>query len=304
MSRNQVYISQGQFDFFCQTKRPYEGFVEGVGYAFVQSGFVNPYSDSPTNPFLKSYGHVLPIQQQLIESSPDLIAQSLKCNKTTDMPEEDPDRDSRYLGERFYTEDGRYVYIGNTSGGWSCYDRSGNKVLEQMPEVIVYGQKKSSKSVIEVGKDVSNVGLGAASTYMVYKGGYYKWNEAWHLTKTRGIRYCFQRQWKNPGAAYWRKAQTGSVRSARNTAGKLTKVGGVLLVTDIALSGELKPSHAINAVMLGVSSTGVGSIVAGAWFLLDFGTMGVNYLINGEAKGLSDMIDESIGTFEMYDGLY
>ena len=77
-----------------------------------------------------------------------------------------------------------------------------------------------------------------------------------------------------------------------------------MLVTDIALSGELKPSHAINAVMLGVSSTGVGSIVAGAWFLLDFGTMGVNYLINGEAKGLSDMIDESIGTFEMYDGLY
>lgn len=35
MSRNQVYISQEQFDFFCQTKRPYEGFVEGVGYAFV-----------------------------------------------------------------------------------------------------------------------------------------------------------------------------------------------------------------------------------------------------------------------------
>lgn len=84
----------------------------------------------------------------------------------------------------------------------------------------------------------------------------------------------------------------------------MTKAGGALLVADIALSGELKPSHAINAVMLGASTTGVGTIVAGAWFILDFGTMGVNYLINGEAKSLSDIIDENIGTIEMYDGLY
>lgn len=30
MSRNQIYITQEQFDFFCQTQRPYEGFVEGA----------------------------------------------------------------------------------------------------------------------------------------------------------------------------------------------------------------------------------------------------------------------------------
>lgn len=53
-----------------------------------------------------------------------------------------------------------------------------------------------------------------------------------------------------------------------------------------------------------MSTTGVGAIVAGAWFIADFGTMGVNYLINGEAKGLGDMLDESIGTYEMYDGVY
>lgn len=56
--------------------------------------------------------------------------------------------------------------------------------------------------------------------------------------------------------------------------------------------------------MLGASTTGVGAIAAGVWFLADFGTMGFNYLINGEAKGIGEMIDESLGTYEMYDGVY
>jgi hypothetical protein len=32
--------------------------------------------------------------------------------------------------------------------------------------------------------------------------------------------------------------------------------------------------------------------------------MGVNYLINGEATGIGDMIDQYYGTIELYDGLY
>lgn len=98
------------------------------------------------------------------------------------------------------------------------------------------------------------------------------------------------------------------VQNARNLSTKLTKVGGALLVADIALSGDIKPSHVINGIMLGASTTGVGSIVAGAWFVADFGTMGVNYLINGEAKGIGDMIDESsfgkTTTVKMYEGAY
>ena len=58
MSRNQIYITQEQFDFFCQTQRPYEGFVEGVGYAFVHRGFVNPHANRPTNPFRQTKGYV------------------------------------------------------------------------------------------------------------------------------------------------------------------------------------------------------------------------------------------------------
>ncbi|WP_295364731.1 hypothetical protein [uncultured Prevotella sp.] len=32
--------------------------------------------------------------------------------------------------------------------------------------------------------------------------------------------------------------------------------------------------------------------------------MGINYIFTGEAKGISDMIDESIGTNELYEGIY
>jgi hypothetical protein len=45
------------------------------------------------------------------------------------------------------------------------------------------------------------------------------------------------------------------------------------------MSGELKLSQGINLGMAGISWTGFGSVVAGVWFVADFGTMGVNYLL-------------------------
>ncbi|MFK8266985.1 hypothetical protein [Capnocytophaga cynodegmi] len=60
--------------------------------------------------------------------------------------------------------------------------------------------------------------------------------------------------------------------------------------------------------MLWASSTGIGSIIAGAWFLVDMGTGAYNYFVNDEFETLSDMIDNSEWgkgkTIEMYDGLY
>lgn len=95
-----------------------------------------------------------------------------------------------------------------------------------------------------------------------------------------------------------------TVAKARNISTKLTHAGAVLIGADILLSGEIKPSHLINGAMLGVSTTGVGTIIAGVWFIADYGTMGINYIFTGEAKGISDMIDESIGTYELYEGIY
>ncbi len=58
-----------------------------------------------------------------------------------------------------------------------------------------------------------------------------------------------------------------SVAKARNISTKLTHAGAVLIGADILLSGEIKPSHLINGAMLGVSTTGVGTIIAGVWFI-------------------------------------
>lgn len=158
--------------------------------------------------------------------------------------------------------------------------------------------------LVEYSMKTVNTAVGGVSTYTVYSGNYYKWNEVWHQTKTKGTAYRWQSRWNRGASKFHRANQIKSVAGARKLNSKLTKVGAVLIGADIALSGELKPSHAINGFMLGISTTGVGGIVAGVWFIADFGTMGVNYVISGEPVGISDMIDESIGTYEMYEGVY
>jgi hypothetical protein len=148
------------------------------------------------------------------------------------------------------------------------------------------------------------------SAYTVYKGAYHISNEVWHKTKSGNTWYSWsklkngKRAFDNNMIQLSQKIQSDKVSKIRGISSKLTKAGGVLIAADIVLSGEVKPSHIINGAMLGASTTGVGAIVAGVWFIADVGTMGVNYLVNGQAKGLGDILDESIGTYKMYDGLY
>lgn len=151
---------------------------------------------------------------------------------------------------------------------------------------------------------IVNIGVGALSTYMVFDGKYYKWNNVWHQTKTKGIAWRWQKRWNKYISIVNRKRQIQTVAKARNLSNNLIKAGGSLILADIFLSGEIKPSHAVNGVMLGISTTGIGTMVAGAWFLADYGTMGINYVFTGEPKSISDMIDESIGTYEFYEGFY
>ena len=180
------------------------------------------------------------------------------------------------------------------------------------------GESSSSDDYSSIGNIVKwgvwgvNTGVGVASAYTVYKGAYLTSNELWHrtMTKPRNTYTTWsklkngQRAFDNPLIKRSQTLQANKVATVRGIGDKLTKAGAVLLVADIALSGELKPSHGINAAMLAASTTGVGAIVAGVWFLADFGTMGVNYLLGNGAKGIGDMIDESLGTYKMYDGVY
>lgn len=151
------------------------------------------------------------------------------------------------------------------------------------------------REVLKTGLQVSNFSVGGLSLWKVYQGKYLQWNELWHKTKTAGYAFRWQKRWDNPGARYWRSKNISTVSNSRKWATRATKVGGVLLVADIALTGEIKPSHAINAAMLGASTTGVGSIVAGVWFLADTGTLLFNLAVYQENKSLSDIIDQSIG---------
>ncbi|WP_370901631.1 hypothetical protein, partial [Chryseobacterium gossypii] len=155
---------------------------------------------------------------------------------------------------------------------------------------------------------LANTAIGLVSTANIPRTGVFKYNDIWHQTKTRGTSFAWQNKWKNPGAKYWRGQQVKGFQGARSLGTKLTAAGGVLLVADVAMSGQVKPSHIINGAMLGASMSGVGSIVAGAWFVADMGTGAVNYLSGNGFTTLSDVIDQSEWgqsiTIDMYDGLY
>lgn len=131
------------------------------------------------------------------------------------------------------------------------------------------------------------------------------YNEIWHLTKTRGLSTVWQQsRWNNAGAQYWRVQQLKPLASARKLSNTLTKAGFVLVGADILLSGEIKPSHGINAFMLGISFTGYGAIIAAGWLVIDLSVGGYNWLAHGEWESLGDKIDKKLGKIEMYEGLY
>jgi hypothetical protein len=58
--------------------------------------------------------------------------------------------------------------------------------------------------------------------------------------------------------------------------------------------------------MILISTQVWGAPIAGAWFLLDYGIMGINLLTGNGANGIGDMIDKWSGgpLIEMYNGLY
>jgi len=149
--------------------------------------------------------------------------------------------------------------------------------------------------------------VGNTANTLTYWNKSHLYNEFWHSTKTRGIATVFNKaRWNNSMAIKWRNVQTAPFQGVSKTAGRIVGVGagGALVLADVALSGELKPSQLVNGIAAGISWTGVGSVVAGVWFVADFGTMGVNYLLGNGAIGLGDMLDNHFGTYEMYEGIY
>ncbi len=222
-----------------------------------------------------------------------------------------PTRPGTSKNETFTDSDGTFTWDGDM---WR--DSNGDGVSHNTVNIgeIEVGKSNASSSDDSESSTMSsmswlaNTATGGASTANLPRTGFLKYNELWHQTKTRGVSFSWQNKWKNPGAKFWRGQQIKPFQGARSLGTKLTAAGGVLLAADIAMSGQIKPSHGINAFMLGISGTGVSSIVAGAWFITDMGVGAYNYFNGDGFTTLSDVIDQSEWgqkkTIEMYDGLY
>ncbi|WP_157909844.1 hypothetical protein [Capnocytophaga cynodegmi] len=288
--------------------RAYEGFVIGKGYAWVefQAIYSQDYILTPKHYISgteATEGTIFNVQH--LDSSAECVSLSLGYELSNSYPVESPPYDSHYEGEKWWTSDQEYLFVGNNRGGWNCYRKGdmSKSIFEVLSEVVV-SPESSQYPLLEDSMFSLNVGINSISTYYIYGARYYKWNNVWHKTKTRGISNRFQSRWNNNGAKSWRNKQVKTVQKAIDRSKKVTKAGWVLLGADMIMSGEARASHYISGGMLALSSTGIGSIIAGAWFLVDMGTGAYNYFVNDEFETLSDMIDNSVGTIEVYEGLY
>jgi len=76
----------------------------------------------------------------------------------------------------------------------------------------------------------------------------------------------------------------------KNASRKITYVGGVLAVADVAIDGELRASHLLNAGMVGVSAIPVaGWIIGGGYFVADMITLGVS------GQSIGQHLDAAVG---------
>ncbi len=76
----------------------------------------------------------------------------------------------------------------------------------------------------------------------------------------------------------------------KNASRKITYVGGVLAIADVAIDGELRASHLLNAGMVGISAIPVaGWIIGGGYFVVDMITLGVS------GQSIGQHMDNAVG---------
>ena len=209
----------------------------------------------------------------------------------------------------FYTDNGGYVaYTSddtsfNTSPNSSTvlpnvnvryknnrsYQNAANQTKQNIYKTRWYSQP-SSDAIQYV-----NIGAGITSGAIVYKGSYFSSNELYNIQKNGRIITRWSKTasgqsfWRNNFAKQSRLNQLSKVKGVRAIGNKLAIVAGALTVYDVIDTGQIKPSHVINSIMIGASFTGVGAIVSSIYFVADFGT----YLFTG--KGIGDRLDEYYG---------
>ncbi len=334
---NQFISEEEYFNRYVQHVIPFEGFVKGRGYAYCWYDTVFPSSCNPTGKmFWDQPAQTILIQginssdymveKSLNVSPEDIVGYLMRTNLDGTMTVSVGINKEVTLSK----ENGKFqLKIDDTGSEITVHvtisdvrhENGDRKEIQQTVScrlkdfhalfTPVQDNPVSNRMNLEILPaliDYANFKLGSASLINTYLEKDWMYNELWHKTKTRGVSWRFQPKWNNPGAKYWREQQIKPLKGVRAT-GKvatriLGKAGYGLVFIDIAASGEVKTSHFINASMISLSFTGWGAVVAGVWFIADFGTMGVNLIIGNGARGLSDIIDDATGKIELYEGLY
>ncbi|PCH67912.1 MAG: hypothetical protein COC06_10450 [Bacteroidales bacterium] len=87
-----------------------------------------------------------------------------------------------------------------------------------------------------------------------------------------------------------RAIKQGAKGLLKNAGRKITYVGGVLAIADVAIDGELRASHLLNAGMVGVSAIPVvGWVIGGTYFVSDMITIGVS------GQSIGQHLDDAVG---------
>ena len=214
-------------------------------------------------------------------------------------------REHGYRGQIKKQEDGSYGLFASNGFHYEAGDDSSLALNDLNPNdgviqsVLVEANKSGSdNSNVNSSKAADplfwiNGGLGVASTYTGYKADFLTRNELWHKSDNGKLHSVLDKSWNKTKYRNVREHQVGKVQLPRNISNGLAATSIVMTGVNVYRTGELKASDVLYTTMAGVSFTGVGSVVAGIFFVADLATMGTSYLINGEAKSIGDYLDES-----------
>jgi hypothetical protein len=148
-----------------------------------------------------------------------------------------------------------------------------------------------------------NTGLGFASLNYGLRANFLRQNELWHYSKNGNLHHRFEKSWNKGKFKNVRTHQTRHLAKARGVSNGLAWVALGTTGVNIYQTGQVKASDVLYASMAAASFTGVGSIVAGVFFIADLGVMAHSYISSGgkQVKNTGDYLDDYFDGGVIYD---
>ncbi|WP_460687435.1 hypothetical protein, partial [Niabella aquatica] len=157
-------------------------------------------------------------------------------------------------------------------------------------EALFLGQQNGGTPYYEDPLFYLNSALGGAGVGLAVKGEMWKTNELWHIQKNGKVRYAWDPKRNNHFIKQSRLNSLNKTAGLRNFSNKVAYASLAVTGYNIISTGEINPSDMLNATMAGISFTGVGSLISGTYFIVDFGFT----IFTGE--GLGQRLDRAVGS--------